>query len=434
MQAAINIGSLTCISMIACVLFKPQVKIKRFFIDTYWVIAVIGAIALLVFGSIDIKEVLAGLTADTAINPLKILILFISMTLLSIFLDEAGFFKYLANVTLKKAKSDQFLLFMYLYIIVSVLTVFTSNDIIVLTFTPFICYFAKNAKISPIPYLVTEFVAANTWSLMLIIGNPTNIYLATSYNINFVDYAAVMILPTIGAGIAAFLALWLIFRKQLKVKIDPDIQDVKIEDKVTLVIGIVHLALCTVLLAVSSYIDMDMWRISLIFAVSLFVCVTIANLVRHKKLKILWDCTERAPWQLIPFVISMFIVILALSKYGVTAKVASFFGEGNTVFKYGLSSFLSANIINNIPMSVLYSSIMETLQGLTLKRAVYATIIGSNIGAFLSPIGALAGIMWTSILKKHDIKYGFLDFTKYGILISIPTILVSLLILNIVIR
>jgi arsenical pump membrane protein len=269
---------------------------------------------------------------------------------------------------------------------------------------------------------------------MLIIGNPTNIYLATSYDINFIDYATTMILPTVGAGVVAFFALWLVFRKQLKVKIDPDIQNVKIEDKVTLVIGLVHLVLCTVLLAFSSYMDLDMWLISLIFAVSLFLCITVANLVRHKKLRILWDCAQRAPWQLIPFVISMFIVILALSKYGVTAKVASFFGEANTVFRYGLSSFLAANIINNIPMSVLYSSIMETLQGLTLKRAVYATIIGSNIGAFLSPIGALAGIMWTSILKKHEIKYGFLDFTRYGIMISIPTILVSLMILNMVIR
>lgn len=58
---------------------------------------------------------------------------------------------------------------------VAILTIFTSNDIVILTFTPFICYFSKNAKINPIPYLVAEF-AATTYSMMLIIGNPTNIY------------------------------------------------------------------------------------------------------------------------------------------------------------------------------------------------------------------------------------------------------------------
>ncbi|MFA5341368.1 MAG: ArsB/NhaD family transporter, partial [Clostridia bacterium] len=65
---------------------------------------------------------------------------------------------------------------------------------------------------------------------------------------------------------------------------------------------------------------------------------------------------------------------------------------------------------------------------------VYGSIIGSNIGAFLTPVGALAGIMWTSILKKHEIKYTFLDFVKYGIIISVPTILASLFILDIVLK
>ena len=71
---------------------------------------------------------------------------------------------------------------------VAILTIFTSNDIVILTFTPFICYFSKNAKINPIPYLVAEFAAANTYSMMLIIGNPTNIYLATSASIDFISY------------------------------------------------------------------------------------------------------------------------------------------------------------------------------------------------------------------------------------------------------
>ena len=77
--------------------------------------------------------------------------------------------------------------------LVSVLTVFTSNDIIVLTFTPFICHFAKSARIDPLPYLVSEFVAANTWSMALIIGNPTNIYLMSGTGISFLSYTAKMI-------------------------------------------------------------------------------------------------------------------------------------------------------------------------------------------------------------------------------------------------
>ena len=187
MLLSIIIGGATCLAMILAVLFYPKINIGRLSLSSYWVVTLVGAVLLLSVGAVDLQAVLAALLADTAINPLKILVLFISMTLLSIYLDELGFFRYLASVTLKRAGCSQTRLFFILYITVSVLTVFTSNDIIILSFTPFICYFAKNARISPLPYLAAEFVAANTWSMALIIGNPTNIYLVTAAGGDFIS-------------------------------------------------------------------------------------------------------------------------------------------------------------------------------------------------------------------------------------------------------
>ena len=57
---------------------------------------------------------------------------------------------------------------------------------------------------------------------------------------------------------------------------------------------------------------------------------------------------------------------------------------------------------------------------------IYSTIIASNVGAYLTPIGALAGIMWMSILKKKDVEFKIIDFVKKGIIISIIVIIVSL--------
>jgi arsenical pump membrane protein len=237
MIPAIIISAVTCLLMICGVLFFPRIKLGKFSVDSYWVITLLGALVLIITGLADIQTVGGALIANTAINPVKILVLFISMTILSIFLDELGFFRYLASVTLKKAKNGQMKLFLYLYLTVSVLTVFTSNDIIILSFTPFICYFAKNAKINPIPYLAAEFVAANTWSMALIIGNPTNIYLATAYGVDFLSYVKIMILPTLFAGIIAFMALLLLFRKKLSTPIEGEADDVVIEDKLPGSIG-----------------------------------------------------------------------------------------------------------------------------------------------------------------------------------------------------
>ncbi len=433
MIESIIICAITCLLMILGVLFMPTVRIGKIKLDTYWLVALAGALVLIVARLADISEVGKALVSDSAINPVKILTLFISMTVLSIFLDELGFFSYLANVTLRKAKTSQVKLFLYLYLTVSVLTVFTSNDVIILSFTPFICYFAKNAKISPMPYLAAEFVAANTWSMMLIIGNPTNIYLSTAYGFGFVDYTSVMLLPTLAAGAVAFLCLFLVYRRKLSEPISGEPEEAKINDKLYLWIGIAHLAVCTLGLAIGSYIGLEMWLVSLCAAVSLFLFVTVIALIRRRKPVELASCLKRAPWQLIPFVLGMFVMVIVLADKGVTEGIAVLLGEGGEVFKYGLTSFLAANVINNIPMSVLFCSIIENVSQAATPAAVFAAIIGSNIGAFLTPIGALAGIMWSSILKSHGLKFSYTDFLKMGVSVALPTILAALGVLALVI-
>ncbi len=426
----IAICAVTCFLMIMAVLFLPKIKVGKISFDSYWAVTLIGALLLMLTGGAKPSAVFPALVADTAINPLKILVLFISMTVLSIFLDELGFFSYLANVTLKKAGTSQTKLFLLLYITVSVLTVFTSNDIIILSFTPFICYFAKNAHISPMPYLAAEFVAANTWSMALIIGNPTNVYLATASGANFVDYMKVMMLPTLGAGAVAFIALFLLFRRKLSAPIVGEPQDVRIDDKLSLSVGIAHLAAATVVMAIGSYIGLEMWLVSLLAVISLVLFNAVIAIVRHKPPKNLLACLKRAPWQLIPFILSMFVMIIALDGAGVTSAIAELFGTGAPVWKYGVASFLASNVINNIPMSVLFSSILEAADAAIVTEAVFATVVGSNLGACLTPIGALAGIMWSSILREHDLKFGYLDFLKIGVTVAIPALVAALAILQ----
>lgn len=77
-------------------------------------------------------------------------------------------------------------------------------------------------------------------------------------------------------------------------------------------------------------------------------------------------------------------------------------------------------------MSVLFVDIISNFATLASHEAIYASIIGSNIAAFFTPIGALAGMMWMGILKQNRVKFTFLKFTAYGAIISIPTLIASL--------
>lgn len=424
MWVSVGICIATILIMILSILFFPKIKIGKVAIDTYWVITVIGGAIVLIFGGTDIQKVGEALIADTAVNPLKILVLFLSMTVLSIFLDELGFFRYLANVALKHAGNGQIKLFVILYVLVSVLTVFTSNDIIILSFTPFICYFAKNANVDPVPYLAAEFVAANTWSMLLIIGNPTNIYLASAGGIAFLEYVKYSIFAALFGGIASFGALLLLFRKKLKEPLHTEPEKAIIEDKISLWIGVVHLAVCTVFLAIGAYIGVEMWIVSLCAAGSLFLFTSVISLVRKQKPVALLGCLKRTPYQLIPFVLSMFVMIVVLADNGVTEIIGNALGTELPILKYGVASFFASNLINNIPMSVLFSSIIgEAAAGLP---AIFATVIGSNVGAFFTPIGALAGIMWGNIIGKHGVKFGYLHFLKIGVTVAIPTLFAAL--------
>lgn len=428
MYSVCIIAGLVCVALVLTVLTTPSINIGKYHIRIfYWTAPVLGSIALLLFRLLPLPVMWEGLTSSGSINPLKILTLFISMTTLSIYLDEVGFFSYIAGISLKFAKTSQLRLFCVLFLLVSVLTVFTSNDIIILTFTPFICYFSKKAEIDPMPYLFGEFVAANTWSMMLIIGNPTNIYLATANGIGFGAYTAHMLLPTLFAGITAFLLLLMIFRKPLSQPISIKEEKPAIRDKGLVIIGLLHLVFCTILLILSSYIGLEMWYITLGFAVSLFLCVTIYKKKKGVKERVLLHTIMRAPWELIPFVLSMFLLVLTLDRYQVTTIVSDFFGTDHLVWKYGIASFLSANVMNNIPMSVAFSSIVSHLPEANRLSAAYASIIGSNIGAYFTPLGALAGIMWSGILNKMGIPFSFRKYISYGIRISIPVLIATLL-------
>ena len=431
MTLTVAIASITALTMVATVLIKPYAQIKNFKIGLYWVVCLIGAILILLTGCLPLSSAIAGITADTSVNPIKILLLFLSMTLLSVYLGDAGFFDYLADQIFLKTKGGKIKLFLVLYLVVSILTIFTSNDVIILTFTPPICIFAKKAKISPLPYLLSEFVAANTWSMTFIIGNPTNVYLAGSFGISFAEYFSVMALPALVGGLTSLGVLLLLFMKDLKMpvpenrEIDKSQTHGTVKHKAPLVVALIHLFVCIILLAVSDFIHVEMWIICVLLALSLTLFDLIYDITVEKTIIPVVRSVRKEPYELIPFVLSMFVIVLALKECGATDFLSNLMITGEKVdgVSIGFLSALSSNLLNNIPMSVLFERIID---GKSLP-ALYGAVIGSNVGAFITPVGALAGIMWNKILNRYGVKLSFLKFMLYGFIVAVPTLITTLL-------
>ncbi len=212
-----------------------------------------------------------------------------------------------------------------------------------------------------------------------------------------------------------------------------------ITDKTSTILGLLILGGCIIGLTIAPYLAIEMWIISLGFALALLLILLFRDFLvvltkpridkRHFTIQ---QTLKKMPLSIIPFILSLFITVEALRIYGITTDIGVVFNTivgsstTSTTFVYGLSSALTANIINNIPMTIAFVPIAGAASQTTQLPAVLATTIGSNLGANITPIGALAGIMWISILRDKEVSLSFKEFIKYGLLVTPLTLLVCL--------
>eukprot|EP00696_Hemimastix_kukwesjijk_P012774 gnl/Hemi2/26078_TR8750_c0_g1_i1.p1 gnl/Hemi2/26078_TR8750_c0_g1~~gnl/Hemi2/26078_TR8750_c0_g1_i1.p1 ORF type:complete len:496 (+),score=43.87 gnl/Hemi2/26078_TR8750_c0_g1_i1:372-1859(+) len=164
--------------------------------------------------------------------------------------------------------------FFYFFCLSSFMTIFTSNDIVILTLTPVLCYFCNCTKSDPIPFLVMEFHAANIWSLALFISNATNIIVGQAFNVGVAEFTAWLVFPTIASGFACYAMLWLIFRSKIPAvfpipQCDPNPYLV---DRSGAWVSLSALVTCILVLAFSGfYSQVPLWAVTLVFATIVFL-------------------------------------------------------------------------------------------------------------------------------------------------------------------
>lgn len=425
--------------------------LKRKFSLDYASGSVIGVAILLLSNVLTPSSALSSLVGRPGFSPYTIIILFMAVAYIAISLDSTGFFEYVALKIIMRSGGDGRKLFFYFYFLSAFITLFTSNDIVILTLTPIIFYFGKHAKIKVLPYLIAEFFAANIWSMFLYIGNPTNIIAAAANNIGFVEFSVWMLLPTVAAGLTCLALLYFIFKETVSIKfqipkgINPN---EFLQDKRCAVVTSSVFCLTLVFLCLSPFLGLEMWLVSLFFASALFVYdagiafdeyykehlqyyQVFKRYVHRQKTKIyefrLHLIADRMPWKIIPFLVCSFIMVESLAVSGVTDIMASFisllsFNVFSAVLSMGFLSSLTANVINNQPMTVMFTKITESsnfaLSGGTRLASVFALIIGSNIGANITLIGALAGIIWVKILSGKQEFITYKGFAKLGFFVT----------------
>ncbi|KAF9076894.1 hypothetical protein BDP27DRAFT_1312774 [Rhodocollybia butyracea] len=204
-----------------------------------------------------------GIVGTEGVKPYNILILFFSLAYMAITLDVTGI--------LQAQLSGGWKLYFYFYLMLTALSVLLGNDPVILSGTVFLVYYTSATQLEPMPWLIAEFSAANTASMVLFVGNPTNVVICEGFAINNVAFTAYTILPFLACNIACFLALAIQFRdkkhipRQLRAtgKLNP--RGV-LRDPGGALVGSLILGSCLVVIIIVSFFNIDVWKISLPFA------------------------------------------------------------------------------------------------------------------------------------------------------------------------
>lgn len=416
MIATYVISALTIIAMTLSFFLFPTIKIGSKKIDTYWLITLLGAILILLTHISTDGDILKLFIENNSTNPFKIIVLFLSLTFISKFLDSVGLFDYLATRVGRIGKGNQFILFTVFYFLISFLTILTNNDIIIIV-TPIIIYFARACKTKALPYLMMVCFVLNTLSTTFLTTNVSNLYLGSFFDITYFDYLKKLTPVSLILMLVLYVILILVFYKDLKIKIDTNVEKKPIKNKFLLIVGLTSLALTTILLILSSFINIEMYIITLVFALLDLIIAIIYTFSFKKEKEYFIKPLKSLPYDFIPFLVSMFIIISSLNETPLLSSVSSLIESTNNptleTYIYGISSALAANLVNNVPMSLLYGDILNYSSIIDLN-SVYATILSSNLCALITPCGALSSLMFIRICKENNEKISYLTYFKYA--------------------
>ncbi len=363
---------------------------------------------------------------------------FVFLIVISIILDKAGFFEWMALKFIYYAKGNGLLLFVSLMLLGALISAIFANDGASLMLTPIIYSKIKhlNLPIAMImPYIMGSGFIADTASLPLVISNLTNIITAHFFGINFWQFAILMLLPNLTAIVSSILVLYLFYRKSLIKRYEQEVLEFyppkyAIKDPLLFAMGWFVVGLLGF-----SFLIFELLKIQVPISTVLGFCAFLLTLTTLKnRIVSIREIILLTPWQIVFFSIGMYAVVYSLKKTGLTDSLVYAIkwlyqlGEPFAIVGTGfLSAFLSA-IMNNLPtvmivnLSVKDAQLPEDIS----QFLALANLVGTNIGPKLTPIGSLATLLWLHVLEYKGIHVSWRYYIKVGFVLTVPVLLAVL--------
>ncbi|MFY4790232.1 arsenic transporter [Aliarcobacter butzleri] len=387
--------------------------------------AILGAIVALILGVVSINDVLdvTNIVWDATLA-------FIGIIILSLVLDEIGFFEWCALKMAKFSKGSGIRMFIYSILLGSFVSALFANDGAALILTPILLAKMRVLQLSTktiIAFLLAGGFISDSASLPFVFSNLTNIVTANYFNIGFVDYFLNMIVPFIVSVIASIVFLWLILRKDIPKKVD--VRLLKEPKSVIKSMNLFYFSWFFLAFLLSAYALGDIYKLPISFFAlgGALVLLIIASLTKSVNGK---NIIKEAPWQIVWFSIGLYIVVYGLKNAGLTEYLTTILNylvlQGDTIaiISTGFISAILSAVMNNLPTIMIMDIALKDIPN---EALAYANIIGCNLGPKMTPFGSLATLLWLHVLAKKGIKISFWEYSKFGLIITPPVLLLVLL-------
>ncbi|AGG32217.1 arsenic transporter [Morganella morganii] len=391
--------------------------------------ATAGAVLALIFGVISFQDI--PIVWNIVWNATAT---FVAVIIISLLLDESGFFEWAALHVAKWGGGKGKLLFSYIVLLGATVAALFANDGAALILTPIVIAMLLALgfnKGTTLAFVMAAGFIADTASLPLIVSNLVNIVSADFFNIGFTEYASIMVPVDIAAIIATLAMLHWFFRKDIPKQYDVtklSEPTLAIKDMTTFKTGWLVLVLLLIGFFVLEPLGIPISAIAAIGALILWVIAARGHTINTKKV------LRGAPWQIVIFSLGMYLVVYGLRNAGLTDYLSETLNyladKGLWVATIGtgfITAFLSS-IMNNMPTVLIGALSIEGSEasGLIQQAMVYANVIGADLGPKITPIGSLATLLWLHVLSQKNMTITWGYYFKTGIIMTIPVLIVTL--------
>ena len=364
---------------------------------------------------------------------------FVAIIIVSLLLDEAGFFEWAALHVARWGGGHGRRLFVLIVLLGAAVSALFANDGAALILTPIVIAMLRALgykEKATLAFVMAAGFIADTGSLPLIVSNLVNIVSADFFQIGFAEYASVMVPVDLASIAATLVALLLFFRRDIPA--DYDLAQLRapndaIRDRVTFKAGWVVLTLLLVGFFLLEPMGVPVSAVAATGAILLLVIATRGHVIDTRKV------LAGAPWQVVIFSLGMYLVVYGLRNAGLThhlaglLDLASHGGVWGAAFGTGIIAALMSSVMNNMPTVLVGAlSIDATHATGAIKDAmIYANVIGCDLGPKITPIGSLATLLWLHVLGQKSIRIGWGYYFRVGATLTIPVLLVTLAALSI---